>query len=666
MPNIFVFPYEKVNKGSNIILYGAGAVGQAFYAQIVNNAYARVIKWVDKKKDEGVDIDYLAYGFDYVVIAIESETTADEIAEFLAGKGVPREKIVWENPLVRYCMPSKEPPPKRTDGYSVEKNAQYLLALLKKSGIKKIVVSPGATNICFVRSAQNDPDFHLFSSIDERSAAYLATGMAFLNKEPVVLSCTGATASRNYIPGLTEAYYRKLPVIAVTSSQYFGRVSNNIAQMIDRSVLPKDIARYQARIPMIRTAEDEWFCQLEMNKALMALKAKGGGPVHIDLETDYSTDFSVMELPLVTLIDCIEAGEEFPSLEGKQTAILIGAHKPFSAEETALIEQFCEIYNSVVLCDLTGNYFGKYCINPALISSQEKKDELLKSVEVLIYLGDTTGYSYISISPQEVWRVNPDGEARDLFRATSKVFAISEEVFFEHYTYEKDKQETTYFGEWLHADTRLRNSISDIPFSNAWIAQITKDQFPGNAIVHLAILNTLRTWNLLWNKNAFPTFANTGGFGIDGCMSALIGASLVDEGNHLFFGVIGDLSFFYDMNVLGNKHIKNNVRIILINNGMGAEFRNYGHMGRAFGDDTDDYIAAAGHFGSQSATLVHHYAEDLGFEYMCARNKKEYTANMAKFFTDNMTERPMLMEVFTNHEDESRAIELLYNLEMTD
>lgn len=102
--------------------------------------------------------------------------------------------------------------------YTKEKNTQIVISLLKAKGIRKIVASPGTTNISVVGSVMNDPFFEVFSAPDERSAAYIACGMAAESGEPVVLSCTGATASRNYISGLTEAFYRKLPVIALTSS----------------------------------------------------------------------------------------------------------------------------------------------------------------------------------------------------------------------------------------------------------------------------------------------------------------------------------------------------------------------------------------------------------------------------------------------------------------
>lgn len=95
--------------------------------------------------------------------------------------------------------------------YTAERNAQIVLYLLKTNNIKKVVASPGATNITLVASMQQDPWFEMYSAADERSAAYIACGLAAESGEPVVLSCTGATASRNYIPGLTEAFYVSFP-----------------------------------------------------------------------------------------------------------------------------------------------------------------------------------------------------------------------------------------------------------------------------------------------------------------------------------------------------------------------------------------------------------------------------------------------------------------------
>ena len=115
--------------------------------------------------------------------------------------------------------------------YTEKINIQLLIAGLKNHKIKKVIVSPGTTNVMFVASIQNDSWFELFSAPDERSAAYMACGMAYETGEPIVLTCTGATASRNYMPGLTEAFYRKLPILAVTSMMGNTLVNNNIPKI---------------------------------------------------------------------------------------------------------------------------------------------------------------------------------------------------------------------------------------------------------------------------------------------------------------------------------------------------------------------------------------------------------------------------------------------------
>ena len=54
--------------------------------------------------------------------------------------------------------------------YTDEMNTLILISLLKEHGIRKIIASPGTTNISFVGSIQIDPYFEVFSAIDERSA----------------------------------------------------------------------------------------------------------------------------------------------------------------------------------------------------------------------------------------------------------------------------------------------------------------------------------------------------------------------------------------------------------------------------------------------------------------------------------------------------------------
>ena len=549
--------------------------------------------------------------------------------------------------------------------YTNEKHTQILIALLKAHGIKKVVASPGATNICFVASIQHDPYFEIYSSVDERSAAYIACGLSSETGEPVVLSCTGATASRNYVPALTEAFYRKLPILAITSTQRIGRIGHNIPQVIDRRIPLNDIVKMSVQVSEINNEEEWWNCEVVINKAILALKHHGGGPVHINLTTNYSSIYNIKVLPEVNVIKRITYKDELPNIPEGKIGIFVGAHKKWNKELTDVVDSFCEKYNAIVFCDHTSNYKGKYRAFAGLIATQESYKSPCCCVDLLIHIGDISG-AYMALFPKKVWRVNPDGTICDTFRKLQYTFEIEEKDFFERYVnmVTNDKKENTFIAEWKNEYEKIYNKIPELPFSNAWIAQNTISKLPENSILHLGILNTLRTWNYFEEPQSILGYSNTGGFGIDGCVSSLIGASLA-EANRLFFGVVGDLAFFYDMNSIGNRHIRNNIRLMVINNGRGTEFRNYGHQAFKFGEEADNYIAAAGHYGRKSHLLLKHYAEDLGFEYLSASSKEEYFKNVKRYLEPQITDKPILFEVFTDSKDESDAVKIMKNIEIS-
>lgn len=546
--------------------------------------------------------------------------------------------------------------------YTDEVHIQILISLLKEHGIRRVIASPGTTNLTFVVSIQKDPYFLVYSSVDERSAAYLACGMAAESGEPVVLSCTGATASRNYVPGLTEAYYRKLPVLALTSTQHVGRVGHNMPQVIDRSAQMKDIVNMSINVQSIHTAEDRWSTVASINEALLELTHRGSGPVHINMVTTYSKIYNVKELPAVRVIRRIGCSDGRPPITQGRVGIFVGAHLRWSQRLTKAVDRFCAEHNGVVFCDQTSNYQGKFAVYPSLVCSQAQYKSPCRKVDLLIHIGDISGAD-MWMDAAAVWRVNPDGKVRDTFKKLGYVFEMGETDFFEGYVTDpgRDSSTNTFYEEWKEECRQVSARIPELPFSNVWIAKNTIDKFPGGSTVYYAILNTLRSWNYFEAPKGVTGYSNTGGFGIDGGISSLIGASFVDPAR-LYFCITGDLAFFYDMNVLGNRHIGNNVRLMLINNGHGTEFTNYNHPGAMFGEEAESYIAAGGHFGNKSDKLVRHYAEDLGFEYLTASNKKEFENNIGRFLSGQPRDRSMIFEVFTDGSSESEALKQMHNL----
>lgn len=554
--------------------------------------------------------------------------------------------------------------------YTSEQNILLLIALLKKYNIRKVVASPGATNVTFVSSIQQDSFFEMYSCVDERSAGYMAVGLCEESSEPVLLSCTGATASRNYLPALTEAYYRKLPLIACTSAQDFHNIGHLIAQVINRNNPPNDVVLKSVNISSIDNESDRWFAEIKLNDVLEELFRRGGGPIHINLETKYSLDYSAKELPKVRKISRItNLTKDLPQLSQGKIGVFVGSHKKWTSEESFALENFAISNNAIVFVDHTSNYHGKNALNYSIKGSQEVHHNE-PSFDVIIHIGEVSGDYYtmrLMKNTKQVWRVNPDGEMRDTFKKLSFVFEMTEQEFFERYSSNTDLSSqnlsaNSFYEECMAEKNRLLSLIPDLPFSNIYIAQVLADKIPQNSVLHLGILNSLRAWNLFDLPKSVNVFSNVGGFGIDGCLSSMIGTSLVNK-DRLYFGVFGDLATFYDLNVLANRHLGSNLRIMLINNGLGQEFKNYNHPGARFGEQTDDFIAAKGHNGKQSHLLMKHFTEDLGFEYLSASNKEEFSIAYPKFLNNRIGDKPLFFEVFTNSEEENEALYLIKHIE---
>lgn len=541
--------------------------------------------------------------------------------------------------------------------YSAEKNIQVLIFLLKVYGIKRIIVSPGTTNMAFVASIQKDPFFKLYSCMDERSAAYMACGMADETGEPIVLSCTGATSSRNYMPGLTEAFYRKLPILAVTSSQASYKIGNDISQVTDRVHLPTDIARMSVQLDEVHTYEEKKYCELFVNRALSELQHRGGGPVHINLITSFSKDFTVKTLPECKVIHRVSCKEEMPAIQKGRTAIIVASHRRWSNKLTLAVDKFCELTDAVVLCDHISNYTGKYKVQAPLFFGQSGHQEIF---DLIICIGEIS--VTLNFCAKQVWRIDCDGIIKDPYLNLNYLFEMKEEEFFQHYIdildTQANEENKKSFRLWEERYERLIKSIPELPFSNYWIAQCTAKIMPRNSVVYFGIIQSLRSWSLFEMDRSIRCYACVGGFGIDGTLSTILGASLVRP-ESLYFCIVGDLAFFYDINALGNRHVGKNLRILLVNNDGGNEqlYKN----GLCLEKQEVNYIAAYGHNGHKGLSPVKGYVESMGYTYLCANSKEEYLGNLARFLSCEM-DASIVFEVFTEHENELQAREMISSL----
>ncbi|QNO38091.1 2-succinyl-5-enolpyruvyl-6-hydroxy-3-cyclohexene-1-carboxylate synthase [Protaetiibacter sp. SSC-01] len=542
--------------------------------------------------------------------------------------------------------------------YASQKNVQILVALLKEHGVRHAVISPGSRNMALVRSLENDPFFTCYSVVDERSAAYFAIGVSLANDEaPVLLSCTSAQATRNYLPGLTEAYYRGTPIVAITADYRESHIGQGLMQTVDQMSMPKDTHKASVRLPVVSDEDDAWYCERLVNEALLELHHHGTGPVHIDLPIDEHWEGYVESLPSVKRIDRYTMQTpDLPPLGASKILVVVGEHAPFSAQQAQALEAFVEATGAVVYTTHLSNYHGAGSVNGSLVVLNLKgKGADAYTPELLITVGGQHGdydiASVLNAMKPRHWRVSLDGRIQDTYGSLEAVFEMSEADFFSAYASRQVAEPSREFqATWEKANAE--RAIPDgLPLSHAFVAGVLAPQIPHGSSIHFAILSAYRNWSFFHLHPSIAGYSNVAAYGIDGCVSTFIGHSVATE--ELTFLVVGDLSFFYDMNSIGIRHVKNNARIILVNNNGGGEFRLYSHAAdRYFGEDADTHIAAAGHHGMAQA-----WAESMGWLYRAVRTKQDLV-DVADAFV-SPSDKPFIIEVFTTMHDDSEGVRII-------
>lgn len=546
--------------------------------------------------------------------------------------------------------------------YTILENARIVLALLKEHNIRHIVTSPGGSNIPIVQGIQQDPFFTCYSVVDERSAMYFAIGLYLKLGVPIATTCTSAQATRNYIPGLTEAFYKHVPILAITMSKHPRYLGQEYMQCPIQTSLPKDAIKQSYSLPYIANNHDRIQCIRIANEAILELTHHSLGPVQLNIEElDSETwvfDKNITNLPSIRTIKRFTFNETWNiSLDNRKILLLIGEHRPFSKNEKKAIEDFCKAYNVFVYSNNIANYHGEFALNANIVaanSTQSFFEQELKP-DILLTIGGLTGdygiYFKLTNSPDgsfEHWRISPDGNVVDTYNKLTKIFEVPEEIFFQRFvtTQNSQEEEHTYFQTWKSVLSQTDLTF-DIPYSNMYAAQQLYKLIPKNSTLNFAILNSLRTWSYFDLDPTISCFSNVAAFGIDGCLSTMIGQSVATE--NLTFLITGDLAFFYDMNALGIRHIKENVRILLVNNNGGAEFKLSNLEERT---EVSSFISAANHFKNAKG-----WAETNGFVYISAQNKEEFSQLVCQFVDES--KQPIIFEIFTTPENERKANQII-------
>lgn len=559
--------------------------------------------------------------------------------------------------------------------YSSLKNIQILVSLLKKYNVKNIVISAGTRHTPFVYSVEHDSFFKTYSVVDERSAGFFAIGLIEELHEPVAVVCTSGTAAANYVSAANEAFYQQLPLLLLTADRNHYYMFQQEEQMIPQEGLYSQVCKNVVTLGHVRDEKDFWYYSRICNEALLDLTQGEMGPVHINfiVENDYPIQqgivrFEEKELPDIKKINrlTLEDSEGIwkvwaDKLKKSKVLIIYGQYRTLSHDEQNIVERFCEKYDVVISNDIISNLHTKYCIPTFSLCRIWNRTQIESLCPDIVITMNANTISEIKVhltsfkDKFEHWHISSKGKVSDPFKMLSDVIACSPMTFFKKFAeLGEGVSEHGYYCKWrqLYNSIGCNGSLNEetIEYSSMYAVQQYIKNMPASALLHIANSNSIRLAAYFDVNPTVTVYDNRGTHGIDGSMSAFIGQASVSE--RLSFLVIGDLSFFYDMNALWNQYVGNNIRILVCNNSGGAIFHSYPNTKNV--PTLDEHIAAA------HETSVKDWVVSRGFEYLSAKNKEEFDEVLPHLMRSS-SNYPILLEVFTDKDVDAECIKTILN-----
>lgn len=533
--------------------------------------------------------------------------------------------------------------------YSDKRSILQLVALLKAHSVKNIVLCPGSRNAPIVQSICNDSFFCCHAVTDERSAGFVAMGIAQQQNRPTAVVCTSGTALLNLHPAVAEAYYQGVPLVVISGDRPASAVGQMLGQTLPQPGVFGTLVKCAINLPEIETPDDEWYCNRMLNEALLELNHHGVGPIHINVPiSEPLFSFSTPNLPNVRVISRLSDRDEIQSyLKGinnfSKRMVIAGQRLKSipldNKQQHAIKNSFLWIAEYLANRTVLGTPINNF---DAILYTLNKKESAFFAPNLLITYGghivSKRIKKFLKENPPKMhWHIATDGKIVDTYGCLTTVFEMSPSQFFAEVAPLIDEQVNSRYNKlWRDKSDALptpRHSYSSVGVVGNLIQHISDD-----AVLHLANSSVIRYAQLFKLSPKVEVLCNRGTSGIEGSLSTAVGyAATSDKLNYL---LIGDLSFFYDMNALWSRLFKGNFRILLINNSGGEIFK---ALPMNLSNSAKQFVVA------NHKTSAKGWAKECGFDYLSATDEEELYQTMGKF-TNPGIDKPMFLEVFTDSE----------------
>ena len=561
--------------------------------------------------------------------------------------------------------------------YSNKENVNILTSLLLEYGVSDAVVCPGSRNAPIVHNLSVCEAIRCRPVTDERSAAFYALGLAIATRRPTVVCVTSGSALLNVMPAVAEAAYQHVPLVVISADRPQQWIDQLDGQTIPQSDALGRFVRKAVQLPEPHNDEERWLCRRLVNEAMHLATCRQGAPVHINVPiSEPLFEFDTEQLPQLSRFNNIkraaikDASMDMPDAfhDATRPMIVIGqlAHGTVSHET---IRSLSEKY--VVMSEPLSNpsymtiHFDeaiRYIVSDNSSINDDEDDKTAYYPDYVIYVGDTLvskpARRFLRNAKAPSCLITPDAaDIHDpLMTLTDIVECDTDSInaLLASLCEAADTDERCrFYDRWqsfldayaAHADAYAPeySQMATVKYFEEQLADLDIDicvHYANSSAVRLACIYAQ---HYVW--------CNRGVNGIEGSLSTAAGFSLAT--NDMTVCVIGDLSFFYDQNALWNSNLRGNLRIILLNNRGGGIFRQL--PGLSDSPAADDLVMASHENTAQGICTQN----DIG--YLSAKNMDEMQIGIVTLLTRE-SERPMLLEVFTDSNDDVKALEKYFKL----
>ena len=495
---------------------------------------------------------------------------------------------------------------------------EYIAALVDEFyqlGVRHAVFSPGSRSTTMAMLFKEHEGFETYMNIDERSASFMALGIAKAHKEPTVLVCTSGSAVAHYLPAILEAQYSGAPLIVLSADRPHTLLHVGAPQTVDQHKIFGTAVNYFEELAVPQESHYYTYPRQVARKAYMKAMDTKKGPVHINVplfeplvpelsrnhfeagrssfkvvKPNYSSVFGCDNRNNLTHINNAidiahgnDGTKEINDLLERYERILILAGPQIDIDEANTIRFFGEALQAPILADPLSNVRGCNTSDGvistynALLAGQAlwhelKPDCVIQFGQIVVskrvqqMLASWTDVEYIEVNPT-MDSMNPTGKTTMHVQASIDVFT---------HLYEKNNNSDKYLKLWQQLEQEGKKQLStaiDEPhcFEGRTIRELQK-QIPEDGQVFVANSMTIRDFDYFWfsGESKAVLYGNRGVNGIDGTISTALGLAVNGRPTYL---VTGDLSLFHDLNGLAVAKTHNlNLTIILHNNDGGGIF----------------------------------------------------------------------------------------------